>query len=74
MEHVSARRRSEIIKFLLVNLHGRTNLGELVVDDNNEGMCLETLGKRAQAGMKDTVARCCEHGMISIRCSKCLMS
>lgn len=28
------------------------NLGELVVDENNEGMCLEKLGMLVWAGMK----------------------
>jgi len=46
LEHVSARRRSEINKFLLANQHGKKkkNLGELGVDENNGGMCLEKLG------------------------------
>jgi len=44
LEHVSARRRSEINKFLLANQHEKKNLGELGVDENNEGMCLEKLG------------------------------
>jgi hypothetical protein len=37
---------------LLANQHGRKNLGELVVDENNEGMCLEKLGMWTWAGMK----------------------
>jgi len=52
VEHVSARRRSEINKFLLANQHGRENLGELVVEVNNERMCLEKLGRWSWAGMK----------------------
>jgi len=52
VEHVSARGRSEINTFLLANQHGRRNLGELVVDENNEGMCLEKLGIWSWAGMK----------------------
>jgi len=51
VEHVSARRRSEINKFLLANQHGRKKLGALVVDENKEGMCLEKLGMLARAGM-----------------------
>jgi hypothetical protein len=39
-----SRRRSKINKFSLANERGRKNLGELVVDANNEGMCLEKLG------------------------------
>jgi hypothetical protein len=51
VEHISAR-RSEINKFLLANQHRRKNLGEMVVDENNEGMYLEKLGMLAWAGMK----------------------
>jgi hypothetical protein len=52
VEHVSARRRSEINKCLLANQHGRKNLGKLVVDENNEEMCIEKLGMWTWTGMK----------------------
>jgi hypothetical protein len=52
VEHVSSWRRSEINQFLLANQHGRKNLGELAVNENNEAMCLEKLGRWAWTEMK----------------------